>query len=264
MKSLIAALIASVALIGCSPQPSEQSSQQSAPPDAYAHIQDENVKSILKRAIDKAGGYEKWQAIKSIKYTKHNMLFLEDGTTEVDNIQRHEYIMRPEFEVRITWEKDGINHRIDYGPGRASKYENEELTDSDPSATVMSAIYVLGMPYKLLDAGTNLTHMGVVTLENGAQADEIRATYNPAEHDNHSTQDVWYYYFDVNDGRFYGALVHHPPTYAYIQNLEFDQTTPVQFHAHRKSWRSDSARNIKFLRAEFWYSDYEVEMVEGS
>ena len=242
-------------LLACN-QPSKE--KQAEAPDHYAHIEDQQVKSILKRAIDKAGGIEKWKSIKTINYTKHNMLFLEDSTVEVDNIQRHEYTMQPQFSARISWNKDGTDHLITYSPEGAKKFENDSLTEQDPTQTVMSAIYVLGMPFKLLDAGTYLKHNGRVTLEDGKEADEIRATYSPEEHENHSTQDVWYYYFDVEDGTFYGAMVYHAPTYAYIQNLDFVDYTPVKFHAHRKSYRSDSARNIKFLRAEFWYSDYDV------
>ncbi len=61
------------------------------------------------------------------------------------------------------------------------------------------------MPCKLFDASPNLTHMGEVTMENGSQAEEIRATYNPVGHDNRSTQEIWCYYFDKNDSTFYGA-----------------------------------------------------------
>ncbi len=237
----------------------QQAKEGTASVDPYGHIQDEQVKLILKRAIDKAGGYEAWSTVKSIKYTKHNMLFLEDSTVEVDNIQRHEYDMQPEFSARISWNKDGVNHLVNYSSRGAQKFENDSLTTKDPSQDVMSAMYVLGMPFKLLDAGTYLKYNGPVILPNGKDADEITATYSPEEHENHSTQDVWYYYFDVNDGSFYGAMVYHAPTYAYIDNMAFVENTPVKFHAHRKSYRSDSVRNIKFLRAEFWYSDYEVE-----
>jgi len=227
--------------------------------DPYAHIQDASLRTILKRAIDQAGGYQKWSAIKEINYTKHNMLFLEDSAVEVDNIQRHQYVMQPDFEATITWAKDSVSHRIYYTPQRAQQFANDSLIANDPSETVMSAIYVLGMPFKLLDAGTHLEHTQTVVLESGKEADEIKATYDPTTYDNHSTQDVWYYYFDKYDGTFYGAMVYHPPTYAYIQNLAFEEHNGIKFHAHRKSYRSDSLRNIKFLRAEFWYSGYEVK-----
>ena len=244
-----------VVVMSCGPK--SESHKVEAAYDPYEHIENDQVRTILRKAIDKAGGYEKWSSLKTIEYTKHNMLFLEDGTTEVDNIQRHEYTMRPEFKVRITWEKENVNHLITYGPEGGKRYRHDSLTTQDPTETVMSAIYVLGMPFKLLDAGTRLEHRGQVRLESGEIADEIKATYDPGENENHSTQDEWYYYFGA-DGTFFGAMVYHAPTYAYIRNLEFDTSTPIQFHKHRKSYRSDSSRNIQFLRAEFWYADYQV------
>ncbi len=253
MKNLT--LFSLLVLLSCT----QQKKQEYVPPGPFTHLQDDQVRSILERAIDKAGGYGAWSSIKTIKYTKHNMLFLEDSTVEVDNIQRHEYVMQPEFRAKISWSQDGVDHLINYSSQGAEKLENGSKTSEDPSQTVMSAMYVLGMPFKLLDAGTYLKYLGQVTLANGKVADEIKATYSPEEHENHSTQDVWYYYFDSNDGSFYGAMVYHAPTYAFIENLEFHESTPVKFHAHRKSYRSDSVRNFKFLRAEFWYSDYVVE-----
>ncbi|MEL7002112.1 MAG: DUF6503 family protein [Bacteroidota bacterium] len=227
--------------------------------DEYSHIADNQVRQILMKAIDKAGGIEAWQNLKTIEYTKHSILFLEDSTVEVDHVQRHKYTMQPEFGAMISWTMGEERHLITYTSTTAQKFVNDTLVNEDPSQSVMSAIYVLGMPFKLLDPGTTLEYVGEVRLESGEMAKSIKATYDPNSHDNHSTQDEWYYYFAPDDGSFLGAMVYHPPTYAYIRNLEFDHTTPIQFHKHRKSYRSDSARNIKFLRAEFWYSDYEIE-----
>ncbi len=227
----------------------------------YGHIKDEKVKTILKRAIDKAGGIDSWNSINTLSYTKHSVLLLEDSTVESDVVQRHEYKMKPSFEASISWTQDGEDHAIFYSAEDVMKTVNGEETEAEKQSlteTVMSAIYVLGMPFKLLDAGAYLTYSGTIVTEMGREADVIKATYDPAEHENHSTSDEWYYYFDVTDGTFLGCMVYHAPTYAYIQNLEFDETSIVKLHAHRKSYRSDSARNIQFLRAEFRYSDYEV------
>ena len=226
--------------------------------DYYAHISNDTIKAILKKSIDKAGGYNQWDNLVKVRYTKRSKLLLEDGTIEYDRTQLHEYTMQPTFSAVITWKEGGVNHKVIYNDSVSHKYENDVLTSHNPEKSVMSAIYVLGMPYKLLDKGTYLKYNGKVTLETGAVVDEMVATYDPAAFENHSTADVWYYYFG-EDGTFHGAMVHHPPTYAYIQNLEFDRTTALQWHKHRKSYRSDSARNIQYLRAEFWYSDYKIE-----
>lgn len=233
----------------------------------YANISDERVRKILKRAIDRSGGIENWKSIKTISYTKRSKLLYEGGSTESDITQRHKYTMRPEFSAEITWVKDGNNHLIRYTSSAVSKQINgEEDVSADPEAlkeSVMSALYTLGMPYKLLDKGTSLDYEGIVTLDNNRKAEMIKATYSPGRFQNHSTSDVWYYYFDVENGEFLSSWVYHQPTYAYIKNLDFHTALPVKLYRHRKSFRSDSLRNIKFLRAEFWYSDFEIEMIDA-
>ena len=94
-----AVLFTLLTIISCTTQTQPESIPP--PPYPYEHITDEKVRTILKRAIDKAGGFAQWKAIKTIKYTKHNMLFLEDGSVEVNNVQRHEYVMKPQFSALI-------------------------------------------------------------------------------------------------------------------------------------------------------------------
>jgi hypothetical protein len=236
----------------------DQKTQVQTIPNLYDIIEDQKVRAVLERAINKAGGIEQWRAIKTISYTKRSKLLLEDASIESDITQNHKYTMSPQFSAWIKWENNGDQHRIQYGSGQSKQFRNDTLITKDPSQTVMSAIYTLGMPFKLLDDGAVLTYEGKTVIDS-IEADVIKATYDPDENENHSTQDVWYYYFDVRDGNFLGAMVYHSPTYAFIQNLDFVSTTPVILHAHRKSYRTDSARNIQFLRAEFWYSDYVVD-----
>lgn len=246
-----------VGLLSCTPD----KEQKSIVVDPFSQIKDEQVADILRRAISVAGGWEDWSRIRTIQYTKRGVLLLEDGTVESDLTQRHEYTMQPIFSATISWEKEGENHIVKLDSTGCIKMVDGVIQDQSERAlieSVYSSLYVLGMPFKLLDAGTQLAYQGIETLRDGTAVDVIKATYDPGEHDNHSTVDEWYYYFDQETGHFNGCMVYHAPTYAYIENLDFYSDTPVKFHQHRKSYRSDSLRNIKFLRAEFWYSDYEV------
>lgn len=242
-------------MAGCS-----QSRDSASPGDPYAHISDEQVREVLGKAISAAGGIHKWRAVELLSYTKRSKLLLEDGTVESEVVQRHEYRMQPGFSAVITWEEGGNSHMIRYEDGEAVKEVNGVPDSASAEETVMSALYTLGMPFKLLDAGADLRYKGVDTLRDGTPVDVIKATYRPEEHDNHSTSDVWWYYFDRDDGRYCAAIVYHPPTYAYIENVEIHEDLPLRFNAHRKSYRSDSLRNIQFLRAEFWYSDFDMEL----
>jgi hypothetical protein len=226
--------------------------------DHYSQIQDTSVKKILLKAISRAGGLNKWKKLKKLTYQKHGTLFLPDGSVESANIQLHQYTFDPYFSAEITWRENNNDYRILYRSDSAQQFENGILSDKDPSQSVMSALYVIGMPFKLLDEGVKLTFLGHDTLRNGQLVDVIKASYDPINNQNHSTQEDWYYYFNRKTGDFSGALVYHPPTYAYIENITFKDDLPIRFFDHRQSFRTDAHRNIEFLRAEFYYTDYEL------
>lgn len=258
MKNIFRVLLLSL-LAACTQTKQET---PAAPPkvDPYAHISDGKIKEILKAAIDVSGTIDVWRDLKEIRYQKHSVLYLSDGSEESNVIQQHVYRMSPEFEADITWEVDDDRHYLQYTSQAAKKFVNDTLQEANEESlrqSVMSAIYVLGMPFKLLDEGVMLTYEGITDFE-GFQAHAIEARYSSDENKNHSTDDLWWYYFDVQNSSFLGAMVYHAPTYAMIRNLEFDQSTPIKFHKHRKSYRTDSSRNIEYLRAQFWYDKYEV------
>ena len=49
----------------------------------------------------------------------------------------------------------------------------------NPNQTVVSSRYVLGIPFKRLEAGTELMSLGSVVLRSGMQAQAILANYDP-------------------------------------------------------------------------------------
>ena len=255
-KSLLANFIFILALIfsmGCQP-----TDKKKIAIDPFEQIKDLNAKSVLKKAINNAGGFNTWRRIKNLSYTKHGILYFANGSIETDNVQQHRYKFYPQFSAEISWEENDINHRISYNTEVAQQFENGKLTEKDPTQTVMSSLYVLGMPFKLLDAGTVLTTLESVVLRSGQQAKAIKANYNPKKNSNHSTTEEWIYYFDKNNAEFLGSLVFHPPTYAYIENLKFTDHLPIKLPLHRKSYRTNKNREIEYLRAEFHYSDYKI------
>lgn len=222
---------------------------------------DAKVEQVLTQAIEAAGGWENWKALDSMRYLKKSILYLEDGTKESEATQEHFFTFKPRFKATIIWLEDEQNRRIEYQEGSAKKYSGDSLIEENTSAikeSVMSAVYVLAQPFKLLDVGTTLEYQGLTKTKKGKKAFTISATYNPKEYINHSTKDSWWYYFDTEDGKFLESMVYHAPTYALIENVSFWQELPIHFHKHRKSYRADSLRNIKFLRAEFDYWDYEL------
>lgn len=221
--------------------------------------QDAEVSRVLHRAFEKAGGWDKWETLSTISYKKRSVLYLENGDVESDVTQFHEYQVKPTISASIFWRKEGNRHSIIVQDGTANKYLNGELVaENDPAVykSFLSAHYVLFMPFKLADAGVSLTYEGVESLEDNVEVDVIKASYAPATHENHSTSDLWYYYFDRSNGVFLGSMVYHAPTYAYIKNSEINDQLPITMNTYRESYRVDKNRNREYLRGEFFYADY--------
>lgn len=244
---LIAALSG---LISCN------SSTPSLPMD---HIADSEVKRVLSKAIPAAGGWDNWQNLQRISYSKKSILYHADGTVESEVNQRHKYVLQPELQGSITWSDSSGNHEILYSSASAARLLNNELVEGSEEGarnTFLSAYYVLFVPFKIMDPGASLTYLGLDTLDQGSVVECIRAEYNPDEEENHSTNDTWYFYFDKETGDFLANMVYHAPTYALIENNEVNTDLPIKMNTYRESWRVDSLRNKEFLRGVFFYGDF--------
>ncbi len=224
------------------------------------HGEPPTATAIVESAIKTAGTLEKWENIASLSYTKKSRLLLENGEIESEVTQRHHYIFRPNKSINIEWEVDKDSFYIVHNDSISQKFQNDSLIDQGSSvkSSVNSALYVLGMPFKLLDKGTILSYEGLQSLNGVDSVHTVKATYAPEEHLNHSTSDVWWYHFDKNNYTFPSSMVYHEPTYALIENVIVVQAEGLIFPGVRKSYRCDAFGKKQFLRAEFWYEDYFV------
>ena len=218
------------------------------------------AKAVVENAINTAGTFEKWKNITSLSYTKKSRLLLENGEIESEVTQRHHYVFRPDKSIEIRWKVDKDSFFIVHNDSISQKFKNDSLVDqgSTVRSVVNSALYVVGMPFKLLDHGTVLSNEGVKSLNGIDSVYAIKATYAPKQHQNHSTSDIWWYHFDKNNYTFPSSMVYHEPTYALIENVIVVQAEGLLFPGVRKSYRCDAHGTKQFLRAEFWYEDYDI------
>ena len=103
-----------------------------------------------------------------------------------------------------------------------------------------------------MDKGTNLEYIGEDILADSSQVHVIMPTYADSE----VGSDRWWYYFDKESNMLLANMVNHSPTYSYIINLSYDESTDIVFNAHRKSFFVDSLHNVRYLRAEYFYDNY--------
>lgn len=230
--------------------------------DYFEHIEDADVRRVLKGACDASGGMDTYHHVDSVIYMKKSVLYLEDGATESEVTQLHAYQLSPTLIGSITWTDSLGSHAINYSvedPHRTLDGKRTEHTPDAVSKSFMGNYFVLFIPYKMADPMVDLSYEGEVDIE-GSSYEVIAAHYTPEKHANHSTDDVWRLYCDKTDGTLIGNLVHHPPTYAYIENKEITDEHPLRMNTYRQTWRTDKDRNKEYLRGEFWYWDYRFVM----
>lgn len=229
--------------------------------DPYAHIEDAQVKTILQSAIEYAGGLERWKSIKRLAYTKDFQLLDATGEIERSYRQIHDYRYDP-LQLDILSIENGDTIHTVLENGRYSRTLNDtpvELEQSALEQSVNTSTYVVSMPFKLLDPGPVLQYLGEDTLEDGRLVDIIELHYNAAAHDNLSSSDSWRYYFDRPDRKIVANWVKTSDHFSLVENLTYERVGGILFNKERKSYRVDSLGNKLYLRAEYWYDNYQVE-----
>lgn len=235
--------------------------QDVKPIDRFEHISDDNAREIIRASIAHAGGIDKWESIKHLKYTKDFSLLLEDGTVERSYEQVHDYKYDPTHLDIKSKENDDLIHT----QFRDSKYtrtkngESLDVANENLIKAMNTSTYVIGMPFKLLDPGVDISYEGELFLENETLVDVIKVSYDPVKNKNHSTADVWKYYFDKEDRKIVGNWVNAGDHANVIENLSYVRAGGILFNKDRKSFRLDSLGKKEFVRADYFYDNYEVE-----
>ncbi|WP_128755198.1 hypothetical protein [Aquimarina sediminis] len=213
----------------------------------------EPVQVVLK-SLEAHGGIESWENAKEISYLKTTILYDSLGNVEKKITQKHINRFKPVFSAEMSWLEDSIQKRVVYTENKTSVFhgdslQNEGALQDKYYKDIIAANYVLWQPYKLLDKEVNLSFAGRENIGK-KRANVIQANYFD---DSGEKTNTWWYYFDAKTNKLLGNMVHHGATYSYIENMKYENTTGLFLNAKRQSYRCDSLRNIKFLRAEYTY-----------
>ncbi len=236
--------------------------------DRYEHITDKKAREIIKASIENAGGLDKWESLKTLKYKKDFTLYNSEGEVEKIFKQVHDYNYQSDKILILSHDgtktSETILNKGSYHRTISQLVNDDEITstedDQDKLAKAMNtSLYVVSMPFKLLDPGAEINHVGLDTLEDGRVVDVIRVTYNAEKYSNHSSSEVWKYYFDQEERKIVRNWIQSSDHLNVVENQTFIRANGILFNGHRKSWRVDEEGNRLFLRAEYDYYDYEVE-----
>lgn len=227
---------------------------------AFDRIGDKQAAELLKNAIQAAGGLNTWNNLKLISFEKRFALFRENGEIEMDRQQT--YIQRNDYNGQELMKEVAQKPEISYqlGPDyiRVKGDVNPDMEETALRNSILSASFVISIPFKLLDEGAKLSYVGKDTLDRGQEVEVLQVVYNPENYGNHSTKDTWWHYFDSKTFKHVAYMVQHADHYSYVENLTQTEAGGIVFPLTRKSWRVDEDRNLLWLRAEYEYSDYQV------
>jgi hypothetical protein len=252
-KSIIYLFLVAISFISCNTPSQEQ----------LSHIADPDVKSFLEVMFEKNGGLTNWNAMHSLKYKKSYELYLESGEVEKSAKQIHDYQLIPNVLIRILSNEGNDKKEIVFENEEIKEYVNDTLNEqaSQESLTnnMQSSLFVINQPFKLADDGPNLRYEGIKTLNSDEEVHVLRAVYNSTSHDNLTTSDTWWIYFDKDTYLMTGYMVKHLDHYSRVRNLETVEVGGFHFPKSRKSWRVSEQGDILYLRASYEYSNFEIK-----
>jgi len=228
--------------------------------EVFEHIEDKKARAIIQRSIEDAGGLDKWRALKSIVFKKDFFLFDSSGTVDKRFKQEHNYsFSENRISIRSQENQDILfTTLVDSVYARSKNGEELDLSQESLRKSINSSTYVLGIPFKLIDSGADISYLGEQVLNNRS-VDVVQVSYDPAKHDNHSSKNVWKFYFDTSNGRIVANWIESSDHFNIVENLEYTRVNGLLFHKHRKSYRVNEKGEKLYLRAEYRYFDYTSE-----
>lgn len=226
------------------------------------HIQDQKAKGVIEQAMAAAGGLVNWQKKDRLKFRKWTRLYFEDGSIESDKTQTHVYMSE---DILISWHDDDGQHVIkaDNEDKNYEKYVNGVKIKPQSGTPLKSGLiagsFVINIPFNLRDPGAKISYEGQTTLRDGNMVHVIRAEYNGQEHNNHTTNDIWWHYFDTESFISQGYKVKHLDHISLIENESLLTENGFTFAKERKSYRVNDKGEVMYLRAEYLYDNFEVK-----
>jgi hypothetical protein len=212
---------------------------------------------IIEQTVETYGGLENWNSIKQLSFDKDVTLFLEDRSVQRHTNQFQLFQFNEPF-GKIEWDENEIAHQIIYEGNNFTKIENDSVINApDTSPLVSKAFFasefVIKQPFDLLRDEVILTREKD-TLINRKNHYVISVAYENELPD----ADRWYYVIDQETNYILANKVVLTDHTSWVENLTYDETTDFVFNHHRKSYRLNEKGEKKYLRAEYFYTDYDV------
>ncbi len=201
--------------------------------------------SVVRRAIDYAGGWNVWEATKTVEFRKTTIWYKADGSVERKRVQQHRYVLQPRLHARIEWAEDDntivlVNDGYHARKLIAGVVQKGEDTMNEARNATFGSHYVFGMPFKLTDPGARLVYLGRKRLADRTEAQKVRVTYEKGVGDAGGFH-TWTYYFDAKTGRLCANHLNYGPgQYDFTEYHDDVDIGGMRVSTRRLGYRADA------------------------
>ncbi len=219
------------------------------------HTETKVKTGLLDEVMEASGGLSKWNNKESLAFKKAFTFYDEKGNIEIDRKEDHLYVYGEEDSRKIFWKQDSLDYHLVKNNEGISQYKNGELDESITTEKLYSKLnaadFVINLPYSLVDENASVTSVGKEKFS-GKDCNAYKVAFKESE-------DIWYFYFSEIDFEWVGYWVKTTDHYSLIINDEMTNVNGFSLPSKRSSYRSDSLKSVKYLKAIYLYSDYRIE-----
>ncbi len=210
---------------------------------------------ILERAYKQAGGLDNWRKKSLLDFTKDQTLYESNGHRESRSVKQYRIHSGTSQEIQVKWDEEDSNYHVIFVDNVLSVYKNNLLdkeSEVETKASLTAAEYVASLPFKIADDGNETQYSGIDSSLFERHCYVVRMAHR-------DSQDIWWHYFDVEDYKHYGYKVRHLDHISLVKNLTFVNAGKFTMPQRRKSYRVDGSGKIQYLRADYFYSNYNIK-----
>lgn len=211
--------------------------------------------SLLQKAVQAAGGIEKWQSMEELTFDKTTELYDSTGVLEQQSYQTHRYTYQPNYQIEIL--TPATNSRLVFADDQLQSWRNNSPQTNANTAKLLAnlhaAHFVMELPFRLMLDEVEMRTLPNRVLANFGEMEILEVQYAD------DSNDVWTFYFDpiTHLNTFYEVV--HADHISRVVNEEWQQVEGLIFPKERKSYRIDEEGNVLFLRATYVYKNMMVK-----
>ena len=232
---------------------------------ATSALAQESPRALVDRSIAHAGGWEAWNAVRTVQFQKTIVRFAPDGSVTSTQVQIHRYEMDPETRMRIEYEEKGSKVVLINNGEQAWKLVDGKVAVSEADTnsarnSTFGSHYVFGMPFKLLDPGATLFDAGTKTLEDGTGVRKVRVTYAKGVGDAGGMH-TWTYLIEPKTGRLAAnLLLYAVGRYDWTEYLNEKTIGALTLSTMRRGFNADANGRVGPKQSEITYDQIETNV----